>query len=228
MNYQDDFELWEEAIVNVPLNEIKTPTEPVKDFVARVETLAKDANEDREVLAGAGMDVQLIDDLTPLGGALRYCQANWMSVYKAQEEATLLWREQAPLAFEFRDELLHDFSFAYRDHSDILKKVMRIREGGSKADMVQDLIEEAVLGEKYPEPLNLINFDLTKLDKARNLSRSMAELLATANGEADEGNETKVLRDKAFTLLFEKDSTIREYGRYVFWKNDDKRSRYFR
>ena len=73
MNYQDDFELWEEAIVNVPLNEIKTPTEPVKDFVARVETLAKDANEDREDLAGAGMDVQLIDDLTPLGGALRYC-----------------------------------------------------------------------------------------------------------------------------------------------------------
>lgn len=228
MSYLDDFQLWEEAIVNVPLDETKTPTEPVKDFVARVETLAKDADEDREALTAAGMNEQLIDDLIPLSGALRYCQANWMSVYEAQEEATQLWREQAPLAFEFRDELLHDFSFAYRDHPDILKKVMRIREGGSKADMVQDLLELAVLGAKYPEPLNQINFELPKLDKARTLSRSMADLLATANGEADEGNETKVLRDKAFTLLFQKDSTIREYGRYVFWKNDDKRSRYYR
>ena len=35
-------------------------------------------------------------------------------------------------------------------YDDVLKKVMRIREGGSNADMVQDLIELAVLGEKYP------------------------------------------------------------------------------
>jgi hypothetical protein len=37
-------------------------------------------------------------------------------------------------------------SFAYRNLDDVKKKVMRIREGGSNADMVQDLIELAVLG----------------------------------------------------------------------------------
>lgn len=33
-----------------------------------------------------------------------------------------------------------------------------------------------------------------------------------------------MLRDKAFTLLDRIDSPIREYGRYVFWKDEDKRT----
>jgi hypothetical protein len=54
----------------------------------------------------------------------------------------------------------------------------------------------------------------------------MSELLAAANGSAGEGGEVKNLRDKAFTLLAQKESTIREYGRYVFWQDEEKRSRY--
>jgi hypothetical protein len=74
---------------------------PVDDFAASTETLAIDANEDRDALAAAGLDVTLIDELTPLSGALRYCQANWMSIFWAREEAQNQWKEQSPLAFEF-------------------------------------------------------------------------------------------------------------------------------
>ncbi|QGY42528.1 hypothetical protein GM418_02315 [Maribellus comscasis] len=195
--------------------------------MASTETLAVDANEDRDALAAAGLGVTLIDELTPLSGALRYCQANWMSVFRAQEEAQNQWKEQSPQAFEFRDELLHDFSFAYRNLNDVKKKVIRIRESGSNADMVQDLLDLAVLGEKYPAPLTAINFDLEKLAQSRTLSHNMSELLAASNGTAGEGNETKVLRDKAYTLLAEKARIIRDYGQYVFWKNENKLKRYY-
>ncbi|MCY1722314.1 hypothetical protein OU798_18315 [Prolixibacteraceae bacterium Z1-6] len=228
MSYIEDFEQWKDRIEAVPLNEVKLPNKPIDEYVLSVNTLAIDANEDREALGGAGMDVNLIDELTPLSSALSYLQAQWMSIFRAREEAVVEWNEQAPEAFKFRDELLHHFSFAYRNRDDVNKKVARIREGNSQADMVQDLLEIAVLGEKYPDPLNAIKFDLALLPEARTLSHSMSELLAAANGAADDGNQTKVLRDKAFTLLFQKDSIIREYGRYVFWKDEDRRSRYYR
>ncbi|MEZ5103496.1 MAG: hypothetical protein R2757_03290 [Draconibacterium sp.] len=227
MSYSDDFEQWKEAIENIASKDVKLPNLPIDDFVASIETLAIDAGEDRETLAAGGLDVMLIDELTPLSGALRYCQANWMSIFRAREEAQTQWQEQSPEAFEFRDELLHDFSFAYRNLSDVKKKVMRIREGGSNADMVQDLLELAVLGERYPEPLAAINFDMEKLARSRTLSYSMSELLAASNGAVGEGNESKVLRDKAYTLLAEKARIIREYGQYVFWKNEDKLKRYY-
>ncbi|WP_421918555.1 hypothetical protein [Marinifilum sp.] len=51
----------------------------------------------------------------------------------------------------------------------------------------------------------------------------MSELLATANGDKDERSESKLLRDRAYTLLTNHMSTIREYGRYVFWKNEDRK-----
>ena len=149
-----------------------------------------------------------------------------MSRFRAREDAQIEWQEQSPQAYALRDELLHHFSFAYRNREDVLKKVMRIREGGSNADMIQDLLEAAVLGEKYPEPLAAINFDLNLLQQARTVSHTMSELLATANGADGDTSETKLLRDKAFTLLDKADSTIREYGRYVFWKDETKRDRY--
>ena len=103
---------------------------------------------------------------------------------------------------------------------------MRIREGASHTDMVQDLIELAVLGEKYPDPLTQISFDLSNLEAARSLSHTMSELLAASNGAAGDSSATKVTRDKAYSLLADKDGIIREYGRYVFWKDEDKKSKY--
>jgi len=228
MSFVDDFILWEERIKSVPGDQLKLPNQPVDDFAASVETLAVDANEDRDALAAAGMDVTLIDDLTPLSGALRHCQAVWMSEYLARQEAQKEWQEQSPAAYAMRDELLHHFSFAYRKDDNIRQKVSRIREGETNADMVQDLIELAVLGEKYKEPLMAINFDVASLEQARATSHAMAELLAASNGAAGDSSPNKLLRDQAFTLLSEKESTIREFGRYVFWKNDDKLANYYR
>jgi len=226
MSYSDDFEQWSDAIRAVPLNDVKVPNRPVDEIVARTETLAVDAAEDSEALSDAGLDVSLIAQLTSLSGALRYCQANWMSEYRARKEAQVQWHEEAPQAFALRDDLLHHLSFAYRNRDDLLKKVMRIREGASNADMIQDLVDAATLGEKNPEPLADINFDMDILAQARTVSHRMSELLAAANGASDESSEIKVLRDKAFTLLDNVDSTIREYGRYVFWKDAEKKDRY--
>lgn len=226
MSYLEDFEQWKDKIEALPLNEVKLPDRPVDEIVGRCETLAVNANEDREALVAAGLDGTIIDAMPSLSGALRYCQAQWMSIFRVREDAKREWDSQSPAAFALRDNLLHHFSFAYRDNDNLLKKVMRIREGASRADMVQDLIELAVLGENNPAPLAEINLDFNLLPQARILSHVMSEVLAAANGADGDDNDAKRLRDKAFTLLAQKDSTIREYGRYVFWKDDDKRAKY--
>ncbi|TAJ13091.1 hypothetical protein DMA11_10525 [Marinilabiliaceae bacterium JC017] len=130
------------------------------------------------------------------------------------------------MAYGLRDELLHHFTFAYRDQPDLKKKVMRIREGGGHADMIQDLVELAVLGEKNPQPFTKISFETEKLQTARTTSHQLFELLAPSNGSKDENNAIKTLRDKAYTLLANKVSVVREYGRYIFWKNPARKDKY--
>jgi len=226
MDYQNNFETWKEKIEKLPRAEVKLPNQPIDEQTASAETLAKEANKDKEVLMAAGLDGSLIDEIPSLSGALRYCQAQWMSEYRARQEAQKEWLEQSPQAYDLRDELLHHFSFAYRNHQDVKKKVTRIREGGGHADMIQDLVELAILGEKNQEPLTKIGFDIATLQNAKTTSHSMSELLADSNGSKDDSSETKLMRDKAYTLLTEKMTTIREYGRYTFWKNDDRKKKY--
>ncbi|WP_054720919.1 hypothetical protein [Marinifilum fragile] len=226
MDYQTDFDAWKEQIENYPNNEVKLPNQPIDEFAANAETLAIEAVKDKEVLQKAGLDVTLIDDLNPLAGALRFCQAQWMSEYRARQEAQKEWLEQSPAAYNLRDELLHHFSFAFRNTPDLKKKVMRIREGGGHSDMIQDLVELAVLGEKNSNELTNIGFDVASLQTARTTSHNMSELLAASNGSKDESSANKVLRDKAYSLLVERVSRIREYGRYVFWKNEERREKY--
>ncbi|MGZ2369598.1 hypothetical protein ACXR6G_07410 [Ancylomarina sp. YFZ004] len=226
MDYQNDFETWKEKIEALPIKEVKLPNHPIDEQTASAETLAKEATKDKTALKKAGMEVSLIDELPSLSGALRYCQAQWMSEYRAQQEAQKEWQEQSPAAYELRDEMLHHFSFAYRNEPDIKTKVSRIKDGSSHADMIQDLIELAVLGEKNPQPLTEINYNPSLNEKARASSRVMSELLATANGSKDESSSNKLIRDKAYTLLTEHMSDIREYGKYVFWKDDERKEKY--
>jgi len=226
MNYQTDFETWKERIETLPLSEVKLPNQPIDEVTASAETLAKEAAKDKDVLVQAGLDATPIDDLPVLSGALRYCQAEWMSEYRARQEAQKEWLEQSPAAYELRDNLLHHFSFAFRKEADVKPKVSRIKEGSSHADMIQDLIELAVLGEKNPEPLTKINFDVATLQTARTISHNMSELLAASNGSKDESSKNKLLRDKAYTLLIGHMSAIREYGKYVFWKDEERKEKY--
>jgi hypothetical protein len=75
------------------------------------------------------------------------------------------------------------------------------------------------LGRENPDPLTTIGFDLAQLDLAATRADELADLLAEANGDKADQNNSKVIRDKAYTYLKAVVDEIREAGKYVFRKN---------
>ncbi|WP_282080205.1 hypothetical protein [Aquimarina algiphila] len=98
----------------------------------------------------------------------------------------------------------------------MLGRVREIANGSGNADMIQDLSDLSVLGKSNTKELNEVKFKLAKLDTAANLSNTMAELLAKANGAILENSSAKLVRDKAFTHLKEAIDEVRDAGKYVF------------
>jgi len=80
----------------------------------------------------------------------------------------------------------------------------------------------AVLGRENPDPLTAIGFDLTQLDLAATKADELANLLAEANGDKADPNESKIIRDKAYTHMKELVDEIREAGKYVFRNNKNR------
>ena len=222
MSNLNDFEEKKEAINAILNDQVELPTIPVDNYLQEAENLYHWSLDDAEKLNMVGITTKMIEDLPVRTGACRYAQSMWFKDRFSQEEAQKQWKIQSPEAYDLRDELIHDFRFAYRKDSLLLGRISAIAEGNGHADMIQDLSDLSVLGKANLEPLQVIGLNVVKLDKAAVTSDAMADLLATANGDKAEQNATKMLRDKAFTYLKELVDEIREAGKYVFWKNKDR------
>jgi len=164
----------------------------------------------------------MINDLPPRAGACREAQSIWNKDYRSQQEAQKQWAEQSPLAYEFVMDLLQTMRFGYRKDPALLSRVSAITEGSGHADMIQDLNDIAVLGRENPDPLTAIGFDLDQLDLAATRADELADLLAEANGDKADQNESKVIRDRAYTHLKKLVDEIREAGKYVFRKDKNR------
>jgi len=212
-----------EAIKSIPDDQVTSPKNiPVDNYLQEAEYLYHWVMEDKDELCARGLDWNLVEDLPVRAGALREAQARWITVRFSHADAETEWLKRSPDAYDLRNEMIHDFRFAYRKDPYLLGRVREIDEGTGHADMIQDLTSLSILGMNNPEPLKAINFDLSVLDEAAQASGDMADLLGAANAERLGCNEVVKLRNLAYTYLKLAVDEIRNCGQYIFWK-DEKR-----
>lgn len=224
---KEQFDALESEIMSIPPEETKIPNMPVDVFAQEASDLMEWSKEDQPKLVAVGVLQEVFDSLDQRIGALRHAQSIWNKDRYTKEEARQEWDEKSPDAYDLKDQLEHDFRFAFRKRPDLLNKVKAIEEGSGHADMVQDLNDLAELGKANLNLLQAINFDEEKLQTATNHASELSVLLAKANGERLSDSGAKITRDKAYTYLKQATDEIREAGKYVFWKNDTRKKGYY-
>jgi len=207
--------------------DVLTPNMPIDVFVQEAENLYHWSLGDQQALTKVGLDWELVLTLPVRAGACREAQSLWVKEHNTRQDAEQAWKEQAPLAFGLRDQLIHDFRFAFRKFDSLVARVDEIAQGDSNSDMVQDLNDLAVLGKSNTDLLSTINFDLSLLDQAAELSDGMGDLLGATNGERKEDSEALLIRDKAYTYLKQAVDEIRECGKFAFWRTPERLKGYF-
>lgn len=152
--------------------------------------------DDQDAPVRVGLDWGLVTSLPVRAGACRESQSLWIKERNTHQEAEQQWKEQAPVAFGLRDQLLHDFRFAFRKSDVLLRRLDEIAEGDTNSDMIQDLNDLAELGEENGDLLTPVNVDLTLLATAAELSDHMGDLLGATNGERKEDSPAMAIRDQ--------------------------------
>ena len=222
MSNKSDYNDNKEAIEAVDPKEVKYPSIPIGIYLQEAEDLFAWASDDRTVLEERGLDPGIIDQLPGLTGAARYAQSLWNSSRFSREDAQRQFALLAPDAYDLKARIIHDMLFAYRKHDDVKGRVQEIADGTGDADMIQDLSDLSVHGKNNPEPLAAINFDMALLDEAASKSDELGALLGVARGESATDGEVKAMRDKSYTLLKMSVDEIREYGQFVFWRDENR------
>lgn len=211
------------ALEALTTEELPKPYMPIDTALQEAENLYVWAAADKTALEGVGIDwVAWGQDLPIRAGALRYAQSLWVSERYNQEEAQKNWKATAPAVYKLRDDLLAAFRYAFRKREDLLSRVREINEGNGDADMIQDLSDLGALGKANTDELAKIKFEEARLDDAAAQAEQLAELLAKANGAAQDNSKAKLLRDAAFAHLKEAVDEIRDAGKYVFREQKDR------
>jgi hypothetical protein len=178
MGNREYYEKKLEVISAIEDSRIKKPHHiPVGIYTQEALNLYKYALDDKEALMAAGLAPELIEDLPQRCGALKEAESRWKNQRAAMNKSTRDWKKQSPIAYDLRKRLLAAFLFAFRKHPDLMKEVRAISPIGGHAKMIKDLTDLSVLGKSNTRLLEVINFDLSLLDKAAQTSRKMAVLL---------------------------------------------------
>jgi hypothetical protein len=222
MSNKEDYQAKLGEIKAIANDKVQLPVMPTETYLQEAENLYHWSLEDAPELATVGITQEMLDELPVRAGALREAQSLWFKDRYSPEEAEEEWKVKSPEAFEFRDDLLHSFRFAFRKDEIISARVAAIAEGSSNADMIQDLNDLSVLGKAQPDALKAIGFKMAMLDEAAAKADEMADLLAIANGDRKEQSEAKSIRDKAYTYLKELVDEIRDAGKYLFWRTPER------
>jgi len=226
MKNQEEYEKNLPEIMAIPSENNFSLPYPVEYIIDEALDLSVSFIEDKPELLAVGLNENYMNTLASRAVSLRYAEMLWKEAQGKEEDAGKEWNANKDSAMNFKNEMLHDFRFAYRNNPAILRKVKDIAEGDSYPDMVQDLGNLSVLGRENPEPLQKINYNMENITTADVLSTKMGELLALVNGERNNSSKEKIIRDKAFLYLNEAFGTVREYGKYVFWKDKERLKKY--
>ena len=219
---KEQFETIHDQLLSIKKDDVKDPNMPVAIFVQEAEDLEAWATTDRIRLQKRGLDPALLDSLGIRAGALRYQQGIWQADTDTRNNALEAWKNESPAGYDLRTVLFHDLRFAFRENPKLLRRVDEIEEGSGHADMIQDLASLAQLAGKNPALLTAINFETEKLDTAKSLAKTLGDLLALNNKDKKEDSKVKDMRDRCFVYLKAAVDTIREYGKYEFWREPER------
>lgn len=221
MGNRDDYEKILDVLTAIGDNRIKTPHHiPVDAYIQEAKTLCEWAMKDIDVLVSTGLSRELVEDLPVRIGALIEAESLLYVQRKSGDEAGQTWAKESPLAYDLKNRLLKTFVYAFRDHPELLTILRNVGRGKGHARMIQSLNDLSVIGKKNTALLEAVCFDKTLLDRAAQTSKDMAELLADVTTYRNSSNDTRKIRDLAYTYLKEAVDEIRRCGQFVF--RDDK------
>jgi hypothetical protein len=173
--------------------------------------------KDKDALITGGMDFSIVEKLEVNIGASRQlaseASTTTLPSSSKQKEWEIAKEEAELLAYDIKEATL----YAFRSRVDLTAKIHFIyNEGGSNADQIQDLNDLAVIGKANRELMEAVGYDMANFDRAAELSKIMAELLALATLDKSTSPALRILRDKAFTVVKTTIDELNLLARFVF------------
>ena len=217
-NKQNDFERLLQKLRECPSDKVREPDRPVAIILSEAYALACVAAKYRAELERVGLDPAIIDEIEPCANTLRVAETAWTTTREKELAAVVI--AAITQAYTFRSDIVSASRYALRKNDAAQATISHIQEGEGVADLCQDLVDLAAVVETHRDAFEKIDFDFAKVAHAR----ALADEIQKGQGEVvveKASNETRDVRNRAFTYLDDVVDEVRSAGLYAFGSDSD-------
>ena len=164
-----------------------------------------------------------LSELLPRADCLREAQSRWQDEKKFRTDFVKSASVRIEEGFKLKRQLEHEFRYLLKEDPVAILKVRKWSRQNSRADLVQSLMNYAVMGKDAKGLKENREFDYSLLNKAEKMADELGKLIGKLLANyGDSRDDAIMLRNKASWHLKEAVDVIRRYGRWKFYNDHEK------
>lgn len=206
-------------------NLIKPPI-PVPAFIAEAYTLYEACRIDREELCSVGLDWNIAEDLPHRVLACLAAYGRWRASQTVITPLEQEYRQRLQQAWEMLKEIQEAVLYASRVRGNKLPARMKpYTQRPEDKILIQALSIWTEYADSVKADLASIRFDMRSIESAGRIVKELGAVTAKFLVEAPYA-DVELLKDQAFTWLYNAVDAIRAAGKHVFRNRPEKRKAY--
>ncbi|MGL1935338.1 MAG: hypothetical protein OCD01_09965 [Fibrobacterales bacterium] len=217
--YNEDYEL----IKNTVMTKYHVAPVPNDIYLQEVEGYYEVLMRNLELFKGEGFKDPIAELFYRRIASARFTQANMNINHNSGEDTGPTWAELYAEAKALRKRLLSRIKFIC-DEDPVKKAIVSKISGGNRiSDTIQDLFDLGRIGKEMIPELAEMMVTEVELEKALELGSTLGRRHKSSSMDGNVFSETRILRDKALTLMYVSLKLVRKWARLVY--EEDKQSR---
>ncbi len=157
----------------------------------------------------------------------RTAQATMKSYIDEQRSNNITYKKLFPEGKKLRDYILERMKTIVEGSPHKADLVKSISKGKCISDTIEDLFELGKMGENMIPELAVVKVSVADINKAKELATTLGRLHKASKMDSSVNSESRIIRDKAVTLLEESIKNLRTWARIVYKKDKVMRMKFF-
>ncbi len=157
----------------------------------------------------------------------RTAQATMKSYIDEQRINTITFKKLFPEVEKLRDYILVRMKIIVEESPHKADLVKSISKGKCISDTIEDLFELGKIGETMIPELAVVKVSVADINRAKELATTLGRIHKASQMDSSVNTESRIIRDKAVTLLRESIIVLRKWARIVYKKDKVMRMKFF-
>ncbi len=203
------------------------PTNPIDIYLEEGEGVYEFLTRKLSEMEGKGFDPEIATLFYRRIAAARTAQTMMKTNMNEEQFNKRTFKELNLEATALKEKIFDRLKILVKKHPEHAEKIDEISKNNRISDTIQDLFELGKVGEQLFSGLEKMKVTAEDLTRAKELANTLGRIHTSSHLDGKVHSESRVIRDKAITLMEESHDEIKEWAKIIYKRDTQTLNMFF-